>query len=130
MSFAWFYIFFSTGRNNFWFPLFTRSIYCTLLLLDCFDFPYGYICICVYSVTLFIIVINLYIGILQFCGVFFSFFPSSFFLFFFLFFIISIPSSFFLFFFLFFIISIFNFLTYYIFLHLFLCLPFLLVFAP
>ena len=30
---------------NFWFPLFSRSIHCTLILLDCFDFAYGYMCI-------------------------------------------------------------------------------------
>ena len=59
---------FCSGRYNFWFPLFTRSIYCTLFLLSCFDFAYGYICICVYSVILFIVAINLclYIGFLQF----------------------------------------------------------------
>ena len=65
-------VLFLNGRYNFWFPLFTRSIYCTIFLLDCFDFAYGCICICVYSVTLFIVVINLclYVGLLQFCGVF------------------------------------------------------------
>ena len=31
--------------------MFARSIYCTLFLLDCSDFAYGYICKCVYSVT-------------------------------------------------------------------------------
>ena len=36
-------ILFLTGRYNFLFPLFARSIYCTLFLLDCFDFAYGYI---------------------------------------------------------------------------------------
>ena len=38
----------------------------------------GCICICVYSVTLFIVVINLclYVGLLQFCGVFLFFFFS------------------------------------------------------
>ena len=63
---------FCSGRYNFWFPLFARSVYCTLFLLDCFDFAYGCICICVYSVTLFILVINLCLcpGLLQFCGVF------------------------------------------------------------
>ena len=83
---------FCSGRYNFWFLLFTRSIYCTLFLLDCFAFAYGCICICVYSVKLSIVVINLclYIGLLQFCGVFlFSFFffflsSSIFFLFSFL----------------------------------------------
>ena len=79
---------FCSGRYNFWFPLFTGSIYCTLFLLDCFDFAYGCICICVYSVTLFIVVRNLclYVGLLQFCGVFlfFSFFLSSSVVFFFL----------------------------------------------
>ena len=69
---------FFSGRYNFSYPLFTRSIYCTLFLLDCFDFVYGCICICVYSVTLSIVVINLclYIGLLQFCGVF-LFYPFS-----------------------------------------------------
>ena len=38
-------VLFLTGRYNFWFPLFAGSIYCTLFLLDCFDFAYGYICI-------------------------------------------------------------------------------------
>ena len=77
---------FCSGRHNFWFPLFTKSIYCTLFLLDCFNFAYGCICICVYSVTLFIVAINfcLYIAALQFCGVlllllfyFFHFSPLS-----------------------------------------------------
>ena len=36
---------FCSGRYNFWFPLFTGSIYCTLFLLDCFDFAYGCVCI-------------------------------------------------------------------------------------
>ena len=36
---------------NFWFPLFTRSIYCTLFLLDCFDFAYGGIYMCIFSHT-------------------------------------------------------------------------------
>ena len=69
---------FCSGRYNFWFPFFARSIQCTLFLLDCFDFAYGCICVCVYSVTLFIVVINfcLYVGPLQFSVVFlFFFFP-------------------------------------------------------
>ena len=33
---------FLTGKYNFLFPFFARSIYCTLFLLDCFDFAYGY----------------------------------------------------------------------------------------
>ena len=33
-------VLFLTGRYNFWFPLFTGSISCTLFLLDCFDFAY------------------------------------------------------------------------------------------
>ena len=51
------------------FLLLTGSIYCSLLLLDCFDFACG--CVCVYSVTFSNVVINLcrYIGLLQFCGV-------------------------------------------------------------
>ena len=62
----------------FWFPLLAKSIYCTLFLLDCFNFAYGCICIYVHSVILFISVINLcsYVGLLQFCGAFFSFFLS------------------------------------------------------
>ena len=62
---------FLTSRYNFWSPLFARSIYCTLCLLNCFEFADGCICICVYLVTLFIVVINLYIyiGLLQFSGV-------------------------------------------------------------
>ena len=44
-----------TCRYHFQFPLFTRSIYCTLFLLDCFDFVYRCICICVYSISLIII---------------------------------------------------------------------------
>ena len=69
---------FCSGRHNFWFLLFTRSIYCTSFSLECFDFTYGCICICVYSVTLFSVVINLclYIGLLLFWGVFFLFFFS------------------------------------------------------
>ena len=68
---------FCSSRYNICFPLFTRSIYCTLFFLGCFDFAYGCICLFVYSVTLFLVVINLclYFGPLQFCGVFlFSFF--------------------------------------------------------
>ena len=63
---------FCSGRYNFWFPLFTRSIYCTSFFLDCVDFAYGCIGICVYSVTLSTVVINLclYTRLLQFCGVF------------------------------------------------------------
>ena len=71
---------FCSGRYNFWFPLFARSTYCTLFLLDCFDFAYR--CICVYSATIFIVVINLciYVVLLQFCGVFLlSFFFHFFF---------------------------------------------------
>ena len=54
-------------------------------ILECF--LYGCICVCIYSVTLSIAVINvcLYIGLLHFCGVFlFFFFFFHFFLFFFL----------------------------------------------
>ena len=105
---------FCSGRHNFWFSLFHGSIYCTVFLLYCFDFAYECIRRCVYSVTLFIVVINfsICIGLLQFCGVFLF--------------------SFFWFFFpLFFIILIFNFLKPIIFfLHLFLCLSFLLFFSP
>ena len=82
---------FYSGGYNFWFPLFTRSIYCTLFLLDCFDFDCGYICIHLYSVTFFIVInLCLYVGLLQFCRVFF-FFPFFLFSFIsFLFFIILI----------------------------------------
>ena len=70
---------FCSGRYNFWFPLFAGSVCCTLFLLDCFDFAYGFTCICVYSIKLYIVVINLcfYIGLLQFCGAFFFFLSSS-----------------------------------------------------
>ena len=76
---------FCSGRYNFWFPLFAGSIYCILYLLDYFDFAYGCICICVQSVIFFIVVINLclYVGLLQFCGVF-LFFPFFFFSIFFI----------------------------------------------
>ena len=47
------------------FPFFSRSIYCTLFSLDCFDFAYGYICIYLYSVKLFIVInLCIYIGLL------------------------------------------------------------------
>ena len=42
-------VLFLTGKYNFWFPLFTRSIYCTLFLLDSFGFAYRYIFIRVYA---------------------------------------------------------------------------------
>ena len=38
-------VLFLIGGYHFWFPLFTESIYCTLFLLDCFDFAYGCTCI-------------------------------------------------------------------------------------
>ena len=112
-------VLFLIGKYNFWFPLFTRSIYFTLFLLDCFDFAYGNICICIYSVTLCIVVINLcfYVGLLQFCGVFL--FSSFFFLLPFFY-----PSSFFM------ILSFNFFKPVMFFLPLFLCLPFLLCFSP
>ena len=56
-------VLFLTGRYNFWFPLFTRSIYCTLFLLDCFDFAHGYICICVYPIISIIICLILYLSL-------------------------------------------------------------------
>ena len=31
-------VLFLTGKYNFWFPLFARSVYCTLFLLHCFHF--------------------------------------------------------------------------------------------
>ena len=71
--------YFCSSRYNFWYPLFSRSIYCTLYLSNCFDFDYGWICTCVYSVTLSIVInLCLYTGFLQFCGVF-LFFPLFFF---------------------------------------------------
>ena len=109
-----YFSYFCSGRYNFWFPLLARSIYCTLFLLDCFDFAYyGRMCICVYSVTLFIVAINLclYFGHLQFCGVF----PFLFLLLLF-------------FFSLFYNLNVLKLIIF--FLHLFLCLPFLLCFSP
>ena len=45
-------ILFLTGKYVFLFPLFPVSIYCTLFLLDCFDFAfrcvYIYVCVCVF----------------------------------------------------------------------------------
>ena len=100
---------FCSGRYNFWFPLFTRSIYCTSFFLDCVDFAYGCIGICVYSVTLSAVVINLclYVGLLQFCGVF-------------------IFSPLFSFFFFFFITLMFNFfnLLYFFYIYSFVCLSY------
>ena len=63
---------FYTGRYNFWFPLFSGSVYCTLFLWDCFDFDYEYICIYVYLVTLFYCCYKplSLCWFLQFCGVF------------------------------------------------------------
>ena len=79
---------FCSGRYTFWFPLFTGSNYCTLFLFDCFNYAYECVCICVYSVTFFIVVINFCINIwlFQFCGVFPVFFFFSFFFHFFFFF--------------------------------------------
>ena len=45
-------VLFLTGKCNFLFPLFARSIYCILFLLGYFDFAYQ--CICVYSIILII----------------------------------------------------------------------------
>ena len=111
---------FCSGKYNFGFPLFSRSIYFTLFLLDCFDFAHECICIHVYSVTLLIVVLNLwlYIGLLQVCGVFFFFF-----------FLLPV-------FFLFFIILIFKFLfknyfknfIYFIFIYLYLYLYFIFIY--
>ena len=94
------------------------------IFVGLFDFAYECICICVYSVTLFTVVINL-CSTLGFCNsVEFSphpphpAFPPFFFL---------LPFFSFL---SFLIILTFNFLNpLYIFLHLFLCLPFLLFFS-
>ena len=80
---------FCSGRHKFWFPLFAGSIYCTVFHQTVFILLMGvYVCMCVYSVTIFTVAINLclYIGPLQFCGIFlfflfsffFSFFPSFF----------------------------------------------------
>ena len=98
---------------NFWFPLFTRSIYCTLFLLDCFDFAYGGIYMCIFSHTFYCCYKPLYL-----CWIFAILWSFPVFLpFFFL-----LPySPFFKKSFLFFIILTFNFLKPIIFLHLFLC---------
>ena len=48
-------VLFLTGKYNFWFPLFTGSIYCTLFLLNCFHFVHWCVYICVYSIILIII---------------------------------------------------------------------------
>ena len=50
-------------------------------MLDCFDSTYGCICICVYSVILFTVVIKLclYVGLLKLCRAFLFFFLCSFF---------------------------------------------------
>ena len=98
--------------------MFAGLIYCTLFLLDCFDFAYGCICIRVYSLKTFIAVINLclYVGLLQFWSVFLCF-PFFFLLPFFFFYL--------------FIILIYNlYKSIMFFLHLILCLPFLLFFSP
>ena len=41
---------FLTGKYNFWFPLFARSIYSTLFLLHCFDFCL-WVYMCIFSHT-------------------------------------------------------------------------------
>ena len=70
-------------RYNFLFLLFTGSTYWTLFLLDCFDFAYGCICVCVYSVILFIVIkLCFYMGFcssLEFSFFIFLFLFSSFF---------------------------------------------------
>ena len=38
-------VLFFTDGYHFWFPVFVGSIYCTLFLLDYFDFVYVYMCI-------------------------------------------------------------------------------------
>ena len=43
-------VLFLTAKYNFWFPLFSGSVYCTLFLLDYFHFAHGCICICIYSI--------------------------------------------------------------------------------
>ena len=40
-------VLFLTNRYYFWSPLFAGTVYCTLLLLDCFDF--AYVCMSLYS---------------------------------------------------------------------------------
>ena len=52
-------VFFLTDIYNFSFPLSAGSIYCTLFLLDCFDFAHSCICICVCSIVLIIICLTL-----------------------------------------------------------------------
>ena len=58
--------YFCSGRYNFWFPLFTGSTYCTLLLLDCFDFAHGCVCVCVYvyfiSLTIICLMFNCHLS--------------------------------------------------------------------
>ena len=97
---------FCSGRYNFWFLLLTGSIYCTLFLLDCFDFAYGRICICVYSITFFCCCYKLLPLRWAFAVLWsFPFFFS--------------------------LLYNFNFFKCILFfLHLFLCLPFLLFFSP
>ena len=82
--------YFCSDRYNFWFPLLTRSIYCTLFLLECFDFAYGciYIYVCVYSLT-FLLLLSTSVcmwsfavlwGVYLFCflfSFFFHFFSST-----------------------------------------------------
>jgi len=55
-SFVFHFVFqlvlFLTGKYIFLFLLFTGSIYCTLFLLDCFDFAHGCIWIDIYSIIL------------------------------------------------------------------------------
>ena len=69
---------FCSGRYNFWFPLFAGSIYCTLILLDCFLLIGVYIYMCIFSHTFYCYKpLPLCWAFLKFCGVFL--FPSIFF---------------------------------------------------
>ena len=54
-------VLFLTRKYNFLFPLFPRSIYHTLFLLDCFDFVHRCICLCLYSIILIIISLIFYL---------------------------------------------------------------------
>ena len=126
--------------------LFSSLCFCALVTFVLVDIIFGFLCLSGQSIVLyfcwtvlillmsvyvyvyiqshfFIVVLNLciYIGLLQFCGVF---------LFFFFFFFLSF-FCFFFFSFLFFIFLTFNYFKPIIFfLHLFLCLPSLLFFSP
>ena len=58
---------FCSGRNNFWFPLFTASIYCTLFLLDSFILLMG-ICVYVHIHSHFLLLLQSSASMLGFCS--------------------------------------------------------------